>query len=182
MSMKDQLFQAGFLSKKELRKANQEAKRERRKKQGGRKKKKVLAAEEKAQAEQKRSEKISALREDRQQREAARLQEARVLQVFHILSHHRLQYRRADHPFWHLAADGKTLHKLFVPDSIALDIRSGRLAIVVIGDRAANEPDYAVVPRDVALRVKGLEPERILFLNDEAPGSGDPSERLLGEE
>jgi uncharacterized protein YaiL (DUF2058 family) len=182
MSMKDQLFQAGFLSKKELRKANQDSKKKRRSKQGNRKKKRVLAAEDRAAAEKKRSDRIESLKEERQEREVGRLEKARHLQVFHILSHHRLRYRRADHPFWHVAADGKTLHKLLVPDSVAMDTRAGSFAIVVIGDMAAEEPDYAVVPREVALRVRGLEPERILFLNDDAPDSKDPAERLFGQD
>ncbi|MEC7986319.1 MAG: DUF2058 family protein [Myxococcota bacterium] len=180
MSFNDKLFQAGLINKKQLRKMNQKSKLERKAKQGNKKKKKVLEAESKAKTRQEKQERLERLKKERHAREQVHMAAARKRQVQQILNHHRLRFRKADFPFWHLTFDKKHAHKLWVPERTAWELRSGLYAIALMGDANAKEPAYVVIPRDIVERIVSLEPSRILFFNEKAPPKDDPAERLWG--
>ena len=180
MSLRDHLFSAGIINKKELRKSKNQAKQNRKHKQGQRRKKKVVEAEKQAQQQLSRKQKREALKNARLQRERAKIEAMKKRQVSQLLNHHKLDFYRAEHPFWHPAADGKHVHKMWVPSRLALELRAGQLAIAVSGSIDAFNPQYVLIPRVVAKRVLGIEPSRILFFNEVPPCNDDPAMRIWG--
>lgn len=179
-SFKDQLYQAGLISKKQLRKINQEEKIERKRKQGNKRKKLVEQAEARAQAKEEKEARMVVIRAERAKREEATMQALQKRKVQQLLSHHRQRYRTADHPFWHCTIDGQHVHKLWVPSRIAWELRSGAMAIAAIGNIQSSYFEYIVISREVARRVQEIEPERVVFLNEHPPDKDDPAERLYG--
>ena len=182
MSLRDQLFSAAIINKKELRKSKLDAKKKRRQKQGNRKKKKQTLAEERERTELERREKIEELVAARKEREAEKRSLAKERQVNNIIRHHHVRFRKAEHPFWHLAADGHHLHKLWVPERLAVDLRDGKMGIAVEGAMDSSEPNYLVIGAAIVKRVQQIDAKRVLFFNKESPDPNDPSERLLGHD
>ena len=73
MSLRDHLFSAGIINKKELRKSKLEAKKERKKKQGSRRRKHVVESEANEIAQNTKKHKREELRKARLEREAKKL-------------------------------------------------------------------------------------------------------------
>ena len=61
-----------------------------------------------------------------------------------------------------MSVDRTHLHKLMLPPSIAIGLREGQLTVVVKGVLDDFNPNYTVIPSDVAERIRLHEPERIL--------------------
>ena len=179
-SFKDQLYQAGLISKKQLRKINQEQKIERKRQQGNKRKKLVEQAEARAKAKEEKEARLVVLRAERAERELVMMQSLEKRKVQQLLSHHRQRFRIADHPFWHCTIDGKHVHKLWVPSRIAWELRSGAMAIAAIGDIKSSYFEYIVITREIAKRIQEIEPQRVVFLNQQPPDKDDPAERLYG--
>jgi len=181
-SFKDQLYQAGLITKKQLRKLNQQEKIERKRKRGHKRKKLVEKAEQRAKAKEEKMKRLTILRERRAIREKEVMENLRKRQVSQLLDHHRQRFRRADHPFWHCTYSKTHVHKLWVPTRLAWELRSGAMAIAARGVVEGKEPEYVVIPRDVAKRILELDARRIVFYNEAAPDRADPAERLWGYE
>ena len=127
-----------------------------------------------------RKQKREALKKARLERDRVKLEAMRKKQVSQLLNHHKLDFRRAEHPFWHLAADGKHVHKMWVPSRLAFELRSGQLAIAVSGPLDAFNPQYLLIPRVVAKRVLEIDSSRILFFNEVVPSNDDPALKIWG--
>ena len=162
MSMRDQLFSAGIINKKELRKSKQAAKKARKQKQGSRQKKAVIAAEEKAQKTAEKKALIEKKRQERATRDAAKDLLTQQKQVRQLLTHHQLRSYQGQNPFYHLSLSRRHVHKLYVKGSIEVDLQRGVLAICHTGE---NEPDYVIVPAKVARKIQSIAPDLVLFFN-----------------
>ena len=180
MSFQDKLFQAGLINKKQLRKINQEQKIERKQKQGNRKKKQIEAAEKRAKAKAEKEARLVILRAQRAEREKIYVEKAQKRRVNQIINHHRIRFQRGDYPFWHYTYTRTHVHKFYVPMRIAWELRAGKLAIAIVGDVTQFEPEYVIIPREIAQKIAEIDADRILFLNTQPPDAADPSQRLYG--
>jgi hypothetical protein len=177
MSLRDQLLKAGVVSCKQKRAAERELKRKRKAKQAKKDSKKELARRVRREAEQQREAvvraKLARHHGSRAEQEAA----ARTLRANQIVEHHGLRFAPGPQPFWHHTPGGVLLHRMDLPRRPAEQLRLGRLAVV--WSESFGEPTYRVVPRDVAVRLRAILPERVLFLNENPPDPRDPAEGLL---
>lgn len=180
MSFKDQFLKAGLISKKQVRKSNQKAKKDRKKSQGSREKLSVVRARDattKAEALKKAKRERQ---EARQERARRREQEEAVRRVGQILSANRTRFRRGNQKFWHPSPCRRYLLRLELPESIAFDLHRGNLGIAYAGPRDVAEPDVVLVSRSVVERILKLDPSRILFHNVSRPK--DIGDQLLPPE
>ena len=175
MSFKDQLFKAGLITKKQLRKLNQDEKMDRKHKKGNKRKKLVEQAEARAKAKKEKAERLAIIRKDRAVREKATMEALKIRQVQQLLNHHRERFRKGQQTFWHKTIAGTHVHKLNIPSRLAWDLRSGAMTIAAMGN--INDPEYVIVPREVARKIQAIEPQRIVFLNESPPDENDPAER-----
>ncbi|MAA79804.1 MAG: hypothetical protein CL916_11140 [Deltaproteobacteria bacterium] len=175
MSFKDQLFKAGLITKKQLRKLNQDEKMERKRKKGTKRKKLVEQAEARAKAKKEKAERLVKIRAERAVREKATMESLKLRQVQQLLNHHRQRFSKGQQIFWHKTIEGTHVHKLWIPSRLAWDLRSGAMAIVAMGK--IEDPEYVVIPRDIARRIQDIEPHRVVFLNETPPDENDPAER-----
>jgi uncharacterized protein YaiL (DUF2058 family) len=153
---------------------------DRKRKKGTKRTKLVEQAEARAKAKEEKAARLVIIRAERGKREEKTIASLKIRQVSQLLNHHRQRFRKGEHPFWHCTVDGKYVHNLRVPTRLAWELRSGAMAIVVMGDLTHSEPEYVVVSREIARKVQDTEPNRIVFLNENPPDKDDPSERLAG--
>ncbi len=180
MSLRDQLLKAGVVSKKQKQAAERDLKRKRKKKQSKRRSKKDVKRQERAAAEQRRREAIEAKLVRRQESQEAQEAAARSLRANQIVEHHALLSKPGPQRFWHRTPGGVVLNRLDLPRKLAEQLRAGRLAVVC--SVSFGEPTYRVVTREVAERLRGILPERVLFLNERPPDPEDPAEMLFEAE
>ncbi len=176
-SLRDQLQKAGLITRRDQRRVERELKEERRRKQGTREARAVVEAREDAARRARQEEAREQYLAERAARRAVEEGAARELQVTHLLRHHALRLGSGPQRFWHRTLGGTHCHRLDVPERIAVDLTNGRLGIGAVP--AHGDVDYVVVPREVALRVRAIRPERIVFWNESPPPADDPAERLL---
>ena len=176
MSLRDALVKAKIATKADLRKVNQELALERRQKQARREARSLVEAREEDARRRAQAEAIQHVAEERVARQAAVERTTRLEQASQILRHHRLDLRPGPQRFWHRAADGRFLHRLDLPERVAVDLRAGRLAVAAID--AGPEATYGIIPADIARRIQVLCPERLVHWNNVPPDSDDPAERL----
>jgi hypothetical protein len=176
MSLRDQLLKAGLVDKKQVHKANRKLKKSRRKEQSTRERKTTTESREAelraAQTALKKEERRARRRvsDDLHDREnLTRL-------VGNLIRSYGRPMPMGRHVFFYKMPDGRRLQRALVPLETAMDLRSGKLAIAWTGPE--DEPDFLLLPPDIAQRILNPEPHRILFFNAETPGSSDPSERL----
>lgn len=176
MSLRDQLLKAGLVDKKKKQAAERDLKRQRKQQQAQRQSRKDLDRLAQEQAEQQRraaiESRLARRRESQEVQEAA----ARALRANQIVEHHAMLYRPGAFPFWHHTPGGVVLHRLDLPRTLAEQLRLGRLAVV--WSESFGEPTFRVVSREVALRLRDILPERVLFLNETPPDRDDPAEQL----
>ncbi len=177
MSLRDQLLKAGVVTRKQKQAAERDLKRKRKKKQSRRGSKKEQQRRERQAAEQRRKAEIAEKLARRQESQALQEAAARRLRANQIVEHHALLSKPGPQRFWHHTPGGLVLNRLDLPHKLAVQLRAGRLAVV--WSESFGEPTYRVVTREVALRLRGILPERVLFLNDTPPDPEDPAERLL---
>jgi uncharacterized protein YaiL (DUF2058 family) len=177
MSLRDQLMKAGVVSRKQKRDAERELKRRRKKKQGERASKRDLAQREREQAEAQRQAAVEQALARRRASQAEQEAGARRLRANQIVEHHALHSALGPQRFWHPTPGSPVLNRLDLPRKLAEQLRLGQLAVV--WSESFGEPSYRVVTREVALRLRGILAERVLFLNETPPDPGDPAECLL---
>jgi uncharacterized protein YaiL (DUF2058 family) len=165
----EELFKAGLISKKDLRKAKQKVKQDRRKEHGTKKKKKVLKAEQKAKNNQARD--LQQEQKNSRQKKHQDQQDKRELvnRLQQLIQQNQIVIRNDSLIFWHTSADRKHCHKLFVSERVAKDLRAGKLGITVRGLINDDDPIYVVIPRETVKKILELDPDRILFWNQESP-------------
>ena len=180
MSLRDQLLKAGIVDKKKVQETNRALKSERKEAAGHRESRELKEAREAAEAAA-RAAALAAEADRRRVERKAREQAEELAQrrrlVANLLRSHRIPEKRGNQPFFHKSADGVGVVRLMLPESQAYDLRRGRVAIGWAGDRV-GDPQYVVIPREAAERVRAIDPARILFFNEQAPAFDDPAEDL----
>ncbi|MEL6349814.1 MAG: DUF2058 family protein [Myxococcota bacterium] len=169
--MKDQLLKAGLVSKKQVRKHNQKARKARKKKQSQRESKAVIEAREKAQTRARREQQQQQRLEARRARERAKEQAEARRRVDQILNAHRVRFRSGTQPFWHPSPDRRFLFRLDLPERVAHDVHIGKLGVSWRGPADADDPDVVLIPREIVERIQRIDPDRILFHNDAKPSA-----------
>jgi uncharacterized protein YaiL (DUF2058 family) len=177
MSLRDQLLKAGVVTRKQKQAAERDLKRKRKQKQAERTSKKELAREAEIEAQRLRAEALAEKLARRAEVQQAQEASARRLRANQIVEHHALLSVWGPQRFWHPTPGGVVLHRLDLPRKLAEQLRAGRLAVVYA--EQFGEPAYRVVTREVAERLRGILPQRVLFLNEAPPDPEDPAERLL---
>jgi len=179
MSLRDQLLKAGLANKKKVAKTNRDLKKGRKKNQAQRDSKAERRRREAAAAKAADEARRAQLREERARVLAIREAQAQARRVRKLVRSYALPDREGPASFWHPAPDGRTLLRLRVPESWALDLRAGRLAVAWAGPTPAIY-EICVVPDYAADRILEHEPRRVLFYNTEPPADDDPAEQLYG--
>ncbi|MFO1425192.1 MAG: DUF2058 family protein [Candidatus Competibacteraceae bacterium] len=174
MSLRDELLKAGLVSADKAKKLDSDG----RKQDHQRKKNQALAVEDAArQAEARRQAEAEAARKREQdrrlnlEREAEKKQRELVARARQLIDSHRLNDSEAEILYNFLDSDGRWIRAIRVTPAQRKALAMGRLAIVR-GDR--NEFDFALIPRETALKLAEFMPERILLLHPES--SGDETE------
>ena len=171
MSLRDELLKAGLASADKAKKLDADN----RKQDYQRKKNKALAAEEAArQAEAHRQAEAEDARkreQDRQlnlAREAEKKQRELAARARQLIDSHRLNDPKAEIYYNFLDSDGHWIRAIRVTPAQRKALAMGRLAILR-GDH--DEFDFALAPRDTALKLMEFAPERVLTLHPESDGS-----------
>ena len=174
MSLRDQLLAKGLVSKKDVRKANQQSKKQRKQDQGSKRRDSAIEAEQKAAKKAAREAKQAAKLEARRKIEASRDAYERALQIRNTILGNRVT-SRGDHPFFFRATDGQTVLRMKVQRSTAQQLANGALAIVALD--LGNRYDYVLVGRHVAEKLEELEAPGLIV--HWARGEADSGEGLL---
>lgn len=179
MSLRDELLKVGLVSTDKAKKQDSDT----RKQDYQRKKSKVLAAEEAVrQAEVRRQAEIEAVRKrerDRQlnlEREAEKQRRERAARAHQLIDSHRLNEPEAEVVYNFLDSDGHWIRAIRVTPPQRKGLARGQLA-VVHGDR--HEFDFALMSREIAAKLAGFAPERVLLLhseNEDLEGWNDESD------
>ncbi|MDG4596489.1 MAG: DUF2058 family protein [Candidatus Contendobacter sp.] len=174
MSLRDELLKAGLVSADKAKKLDSDG----RKHDHQRKKNQALAAEDAArQAEARRQAEAEAARKREQdrrlnlEREAEKKQREWVARARQLIDSHRLNDSEAEILYNFLDSDGRWIRAIRVTPAQRKALAMGRLAIVR-GNR--NEFDFALIPRETALKLAEFVAERVLLLHPES--SGDETE------
>ena len=179
MSLRDQLLKAGLANKKKVAKTNRDLKKGRKKGQAHRDSKADVRRREAAEAKAADESRRAQLRTERARALAIREAQDQARRVRKLVRSYALPDREGPVSFWHPAPDGRTLLRLRVPESWALDLRAGRLAVAWAGP-TPTVFEICVVPDYAAERIRSHEPRRVLFHTTEPPHDDDPSEQLYG--
>lgn len=177
MSLRDQLLRAGVVDKKTVQRVNREEKEERKQKAGAREARAVVEAREAAAREAERLAHLEAQRAAHLARERARAEKEQRRLVSNLLRAYRVRERPGGQLFFFRSADGRQALRLQLAESMALDLRAGRLAVAWAGDRP-EEAEHLLLQREAALRVAEVAPERLVFFNQDPPDKADLSEKL----
>ncbi|MCC9004518.1 MAG: DUF2058 family protein [Candidatus Competibacter sp.] len=177
MSLRDELLKAGLVSADKIKQLESDTRNQ----QHQRKKSKTLAAEETArQAEARRRAEAEAARkreQDRQlnqKRAAEKQRREEAARARQLIDGHRLNEPEAEQRY--NFQDGRFVRSIRVTAAQRKALALGRLAIVQ-GDR--SEFDFALIPREIALKLAEFVPERVLLLYSES--SGDETEDEWGD-
>ena len=150
-SLKDQLLNAGLVSKKQ---AQQAGKQKHRQKQQGQD---TEAQQAKLRAEQARKEKAERDRELNRQRQQAAEEKAIAAQIKQLIETNRISMADGETPY--NFTDGSKIKKLYVTELQSTQLSKGILAIVRLGE------GYALVPFKVAERIAQRDETIVLVLH-----------------
>jgi uncharacterized protein YaiL (DUF2058 family) len=177
MSLRDELLKAGLVSADKVKKLESDTRNQ----QHQHKKSKALAAQDAArQAEAHRRAEAEAARkreQDRQlnqKREAEKQRREQAARARQLIDGHRLNEPEAEQRY--NFQDGRFVRSIRVTVAQRKALALGRMAIVQ-GNR--NEFDFALIPREIALKLAEFVPERVLLLHPES--SGDETEDEWGD-
>jgi len=154
MSLRDQLLQAGLVSEKQARAAEQQAQRQQHgqrqlpKQQRDAPSKAELAARQSQQAKAARDQELNRRQRDEAERKARR---AEVLQ---LIEQHRLPRGQTDE--WYHFTDGKRVRRIPADAGMRARLSRGEVAIVRCEGR------YELIPAEVAARIRERD-ERVVI-------------------
>lgn len=175
MSLRDQLLKAGLVDKKKARKVNRQLKAQRKQAQGSKESKAERQAREARERAERKAQALAEKQARQREAEAARQADLRRRLLSSLVNTYQVHHRGGPQPFWHPTACGRFLHRLWLSESLAHDLRAGSLAVAWVGDEP-EDPDAYVLLRDrAAHRIREVVPERVLFFNALAPDEADPA-------
>lgn len=168
MSLRDELLKAGFAPSDKAK----QLEAERRKHEHQLKKNKALASEAAArQTEARRQTEAETARkreQDRQlnlKREAEKQRREQMARVRQLIDSHRLNEADAELPY--NFQEGRFVRSIRVTLAQRKALAAGRMGILR-GDR--GEFDFSVAPREIALKVAEILPQKVLLLYPESDG------------
>jgi uncharacterized protein YaiL (DUF2058 family) len=181
MSLRDALLQAGVVNKKAKKKTERELQQARKKSQSHLRRKKALQQDRDRAAESAKAAAQAERRIDRIRLMGQRAEAARALRTRQLIEHHHLRFDPGPVGFFHKDTAGRRVLRLRVPRKVADGLRKGRLGIV-LHQSLYEEPQYRVLPRDIAKIIQELESSSVVFLPDLSTGPMlDPSLARLDE-
>lgn len=168
-NLRDKLLKAGKVSKKQKRQADHNARKKRQRK--GRSQGHLQAQEAEAQRQAIYEAKLAEQRARDQAIEAERRKEReareRLLRIKHIIDYYSVPLRRGPRTWCFMDRDG-LIRRMQVRPADAWRIERGQLAIVQLPDTGPDDDvsdAFAVVPRDTALDLWGIDPDTVRFFN-----------------
>lgn len=155
MSLRDQLVAKGLATKKQARRARQQARKAKRKKGNRKQREAEAAAKARAEAEAERAARRAQAEADRAAHAAEREAHERRHRVRQIVQTRRMG-GRGPIPFFVAQPGTGRIHRLMLREDTARDLRSGRAAIAAW--RAEDDTEVpAVVPAETAERLQGID-------------------------
>lgn len=165
MSLKDQLLKVGLVNEKQVKQATKQKQKEVRLEQKGQLQKDTSQAEaiKKAQAEKVANDQLL-----NQQQEAKKRKKAIAAEIKQLIIANRLP--RLDTEDYYNFIDHKKVKRIAVNDLLRDKLTKGLLAIV------SHEGYYEIVPKNIALKIKERNAQRIIVLNQptEIQNDDDP--------
>ncbi|HCB14302.1 MAG TPA: DUF2058 domain-containing protein [Gammaproteobacteria bacterium] len=165
MSLRDELLKAGLVSADKAKKQDSDT----RKQDHQRKKSKTLVMEEAARQEEVRrqaaAEAARKRERDRQlnlEREAEKHRRELAARARQLIDSHRLNESDAEVLYNFLDSDGHWIRAIRVTPAQCKGLAMGQLSIVR-GDR--HEFDFALIPREIAIKLDEFAAERVLVLH-----------------
>jgi uncharacterized protein YaiL (DUF2058 family) len=176
MSLRDQLLAKGIVSKKDVRRVDQQQRQERRDQQGSKARKSELEAAAREAAAAAEAEATRVKLEQKKAREAAREAVERANQLRQIVVANAIR-SRGKFRFFHRKLDGVHIGRMEVSERVARSLRVGELGIAAIDD--GEDAEYVVISARAARRLRELAPERVVHLVEDLRGLGDGGEGLF---
>lgn len=164
--LKDQLLKSGLVNEKQLKKAQQEKRKEDRQSQG----KAGVSDEEKRRLQQAAAEKAERDRQLNLQRKEEAEKKAVAAQVRQLIETHRTAKGESETPF-NFVDEGK-VKRLYLADPIRNQVVRGQLAIVKLNGQ------YELVPADAADKIRQRDATAVVLQNDARSRQGQD----VGEE
>lgn len=170
MSLKDQLLKAGLVNEKQVKQTTKQKQKEVRLAHKGQLQKDTsqLEAIKKAQAEKIANDQLL-----NQQQEARKRKKAIAAEIKQLIISNRLP--RLDTEDYYNFIDHKKVKRIAVNDLLRDKLTKGLLAIV------SHEGYYEVVPKNIALKIKERNAQRVIVLNQlaESNDEDDPYKNFI---
>jgi uncharacterized protein YaiL (DUF2058 family) len=155
LSLREQLLQAGFVSAKEVKKAEQELRKDRKKEQEAQQ----LAAQQAQAAKAARDRELNKKRQEERERQA------RLAQIREIVEQNRIPRVESDEYFNFIHR--KKVHRVGVDAALRERIIKGEVILVRYGKF------YAPVLPDIAEKVRERDPDSVVDLNAQSTASAE---------
>lgn len=155
MSLKDQLLKAGLVNEKQVKQSTKQKQKEARLEHKGQLQKDNSQLEAMKQAQ---AEKVANDQALNQQQEEKKRKKAIAAEIKQLIVNSRLP--RLDTEDYYNFVDHKKVKRIAVNELIREKLTKGILAIV------SHEGYYEVVPKDIALKIKERNPQRVIVLNE----------------
>ena len=168
MSLRDQLLKAGLVTREQAEKVESNT----RKKAHQANKDKTLAKAEAARkaAEQRRLEAEAQRKRERDQQLNRQREEKKKRKEIRMRARQLIDSNRLNEPDaeirYNFSADGRTIKSMWVTEK-----QQKRIACGLIGIAGTKAHDFALIPRDAALKLQEFYPEAVLLLYPESDGS-----------
>jgi uncharacterized protein YaiL (DUF2058 family) len=184
MSLRDQLLAKGLVSRKDVRRVEQELRSDRKQTQGARRGAAEVAAEERAaQVAAEQAERDRRLRE-RKDRELAREIEENRLRLRQMIRSNAIR-SRGPFRYFHRTLDTSTsppqvsanLGRMDVSERVAFKLRCGEVGIAAFAEEG-RPVEYVVVSARALGRIEEFAPWSVVTLTRDTSGISDASEAL----
>jgi uncharacterized protein YaiL (DUF2058 family) len=155
--LRDQLLKAGLVNEKQVKKAQQEKRRDEKQKQG----KPGAPDEETLRRQKAQAEKAERDRQLNLQRRQAEEEKALAAQIKQLIEANRQPKGNGDTPFNFV--DAGKVKRMYVSDAVRARIANGLLAIV------RHDQQYELVPPEVADKIRQRQPAAVVLQNEPPP-------------
>lgn len=170
-NLRDQLLQAGAITKEQKQRTEQEKRRQRKQHN-----KAQLDNATQAQRRQAYEAKLAAQRNADRERAAAQQAERDAketsLQIRHLIEYWKVPEDPTGARRWYFATRSNTIRYLYVSEPLAARLETGALAIVEHPE--APETPYVLVDREAAVQLGRIDPQYVCFHNTVPPSASDP--------
>jgi len=156
MSLRDQLLAKGLVTKKQARKADQDARTRRKNKKGQKRKRGIEVAEARAVRALAAEEALRTKLLSRRARESERERMERALQIRNTILGNRIA-AAGQQRFHHRSGDGKRIARVHTSAAMVERLRRGDAAIV------ASDGNYVIIARRGAEKLQDLAPQLLVF-------------------